>query len=313
MNRRDCLKAGAAGMTAWAAPLRGVAASAQTQPESRPESPAITKPIPKPVAGGAISLPVIGLGTWQTFDVGTEPERANLGRLLREFAARGGRVIDSSPMYGRSEEVAGSLIAAAHLRAALFVATKVWIRGRDAGIAQMNDSMRKLGADPIDLMQVHNLLDIDTHLATLAEWKKAGRVRHVGITHYTEGAYAEVEKALERHAVDFLQINYSIGERAAERRLLPMARERGIAVIANRPFAGGALFRRLRAQPLPDWAAQIGCDSWAQLMLKFVVSHPAVTCAIPATSKLEHLTDNLRAGVGLLPDAAMRARIAALA
>ncbi|MBL8521082.1 MAG: aldo/keto reductase [Betaproteobacteria bacterium] len=297
--RRSLLAAGAAG-AAGAAVMAGSGA----WPVSA-ASPMARKPIP----GSGESLPVIGIGTWQSFDVGAEA-MPNLAAILGAFAEGGGTVIDSSPMYGRSESVAGELIQRANLRRKLFVATKVWTTGREAGIAQMNDSLKKLRADPIDLMQVHNLQDLDTHLATLSDWKKAGRVRYVGITHYTAGAYASVERALEKHAVDFLQINYSIGEREAEKRLLPMARERKIAVIANRPFAGGDLFRRLRSTPLPAWAAEIDCVSWAQLMLKFVVAHPAVTCAIPATSRIEHLRDNLGGGMGRMPDEAMRGRIA---
>jgi diketogulonate reductase-like aldo/keto reductase len=256
-------------------------------------------------------LPVIGLGTWQTFDVGTgQAERAPLAEVLSAFAALGGRLIDSSPMYGRSEEVAGDLASTLGLRDKLFVATKVWTQGRTAGIRQMEDSMRKLRARPIDLMQVHNLLDVQTHLATLRDWKKQGLVRYIGITHYTAGSHAEVARVLQSETVDFVQINYSVGEREAEQRLLPLAQERGVAVIANRPFAGGEVIRRLRDRPLPSWAAEIDCSSWAQILLKFVVSHPAVTCAIPATSKLAHLQDNMRAGSGRLPDGKLRAAIA---
>jgi aryl-alcohol dehydrogenase-like predicted oxidoreductase len=257
---------------------------------------------------------VIGLGTWQTFDVGASAaERASLSEVLRAFAEEGGKVLDSSPMYGSSEEVAGDLAAALGLRPRLFVATKVWTTGKAAGIRQMEDSMRKLRARPVDLMQVHNLVDVDTHLETLREWKEEGRVRYVGVTHYTAGGAEAVARLVERRPVDFVQINYSIGERDAERRLLPLARERGVAVIANRPFAGGSLFRRLRERPLPGWAAEIDCGSWAQLLLKFVVSHPAVTCAIPATSRVEHLRDNMGAGRGRLPGEELRARIASLA
>ena len=256
-------------------------------------------------------LPVLGLGTWQTFDVGTDSAaRAPLESVLREFSAMGGKLIDSSPMYGRSEEVAGDLIAKLGLREKLFIATKVWTSGKTAGIAQMEASIEKLKAKPIELLQVHNLLDVDTHLRTLAEWKRAGLVRYVGVTHYTPSAYDAVAKVISTHKLDFLQINYSVGEREAEQRLLPMARERGIAVIVNRPFAGGDLFRRLRDTPLPAWATEIDCTSWAQLMLKFVISHQAVTCVIPATSRVEHLRDNMRAGTGRMPDEKMRARIA---
>lgn len=257
-------------------------------------------------------LPALGLGTWQTFDVGTEAAgRAPLENVLREFAALGGKLIDSSPMYGRSEEVAGDLIATLGLREKLFIATKVWTSGRVAGVAQMEDSMRKLKARPVELLQVHNLLDAETHLRTLAEWKREGRVRYIGVTHYTPSAYDTVAKVIRAHQLDFLQINYSVGEREAEQRLLPLARERGIAVIINRPFAGGELFRRLRNTPLPSWATEIDCSSWAQLMLKFVISHPSVTCAIPATARVEHLRDNMGAGLGRMPDEKMRSRIAA--
>jgi diketogulonate reductase-like aldo/keto reductase len=214
-------------------------------------------------------------------------------------------------MYGRSEQVVGDVAAKLGVQSRLFLATKVWTTGKTAGIRQMEDSMRKLRAARIDLMQVHNLVDVDTHLATLAEWKRAGRVRYVGITHYTAGGHDAVARLIAARPLDFVQINYSVGEREAERRLLPLAQERGTAVLANRPFAGGDLFARLRRRPLPAWAAEIDCDSWAQVLLKFVISHPAVTCAIPATSRAAHLRDNMKAAHGRLPDAALRARIAA--
>lgn len=267
----------------------------------------LTKPIP---ASGE-ALPVIGMGTWQTFDVGTPPEeRKPLEEVLAEFSQAGGKLIDSSPMYGDSEGVVGDLTAKLGVRQKLFIATKVWIEGATAGIRQMEESMRKLRADPIDLMQVHNLVDVDTQLQTLNEWKRRGRVRYIGVTHYTASAYDAVAKVIASHKVDFLQINYSVKEREAEQRLLPMAKERGIAVIANRPFAGGELFRRLAGKPVPAWAAEIDCASWSQLMLKFVISHPAIVCAIPATSKVEHLRDNMKAGLGRMPDEKLRARIA---
>jgi diketogulonate reductase-like aldo/keto reductase len=257
-------------------------------------------------------LPVIGLGTWQTFDVGANAaERAPLEEVLREFAAMGGRLIDSSPMYGNSEEVVGDIAARLGLRPKLFIATKVWTSGKAAGIRQMEESMRKLRAKPIDLMQVHNLLDAEAHLETLRTWKRQGIVRYIGVTHYTEGAHEAVSRIIAAQPVDFIQINYSVGERGAEQRLLPLALERGVAVIANRPFAGGDVFRRVRSKPLPPWAAEIDCASWAQLLLKFVVSHPAITCAIPATAKVEHLRDNMKAGYGRMPDEKLRALIAA--
>lgn len=267
----------------------------------------LTKPIP--ATGEA--LPVIGMGTWQTFDVGTAPEeRKPLEEVLAEFSLAGAKLIDSSPMYGNSEAVVGDLSTKLGLRRKLFVATKVWTEGATAGVRQMEESMRKLRADPIDLMQVHNLVDVETQLQTLNEWKRKGRVRYIGVTHYTASAYDAVAQVISSHKVDFLQINYSVKEREAEQRLLPLAKERGIAVIANRPFAGGEVFRRLGGKPVPPWAAEIDCASWSQLMLKFVVSHPAVTCAIPATSKVEHLRDNMKAGFGRLPDEKLRTRIA---
>jgi len=261
-------------------------------------------------------IPAIGLGTWQTFDVGASAaERAPLLEVLREFAALGGRVIDSSPMYGRSEEVAGELMRAIGAPDNMFVATKVWTRGEAEGITQMRASLAKLAATkakPLDLMQVHNLVDVDTHLATLTAWKREGRIRYVGITHYTESAYGDVAALIEKQkpgAIDFLQINCSVAERSAEQRLLPLAAKRGIAVIVNRPFAGGELLRRLRDVPLPGVAKEIGATSWAQLLLKYVLSHPAVTCAIPATSKVTHLRDNMASMSGELPTEKQRAQI----
>ncbi|MGH7517691.1 MAG: aldo/keto reductase [Gemmatimonadales bacterium] len=303
-TRRDALRLIGVGMAGlFTAPSAGARATSRVRPAA-----ILTRRIPS--SGEAI--PVIGVGTWQTFDVGRAPaERAPLEEVLGAFVALGGRVIDSSPMYGNSEAVVGDLAAKLGLRSKLFVATKVWTSGKASGIEQMEDSMRKLRADPIDLMQVHNLLDVRTHLDTLADWKREGRVRYIGVTHYTAGSHDDVAQVILSRPVDFIQINYSVGEREAERRLLPLARERGVAVIANRPFAGGDLFRRLRSKPLPAYAAEIGCESWAQLLLKFIVSHPAITCAIPGTSKVEHLRDNMRAGEGRLPDEVLRARIAA--
>jgi diketogulonate reductase-like aldo/keto reductase len=268
----------------------------------------LTRTIPS----DGVTIPVIGLGTWQTFDVGAGPgERAPLADVLATFVELGGQVLDSSPMYGRSEEVVGDLAASLGLHAKLFIATKVWIEGKMAGIRQMEESMRKLRVTRVDLMQVHNLVDVHSHLDTLRGWKRDGRIRYTGVTHYTAGGHEAVARVVASRPVDFVQINYSVGEREAERRLLPLAQERGAAVIANRPFGGGDLLRRLRGKPLPAWAADIDCDSWAQVLLKFVVSHPAVTCAIPATSRAAHVRDNMRAAYGRLPDGQLRARIAA--
>lgn len=256
-------------------------------------------------------LPVIGLGTWQTFDVG-EAATAPLEAVLRAFVDLGGKLLDSSPMYGRSELVAGALAEKIGVRGKLFMATKVWTRGKEEGIAQMKASMAHLRSDPIDLMQIHNLVDAKEHFETLRVWKKEGRVRYIGVTDYRADGHEEVARWVEKGGLDFIQINYSVAEREAEKRLLPLAADKGVAVIVNRPFAGGDVLRRLLAKPVPDWAGEAGCSSWAQLLLKFVVSHPAVTCAIPATSKEHHLRDNMAAGSGILPDGPMRDRIAAL-
>jgi diketogulonate reductase-like aldo/keto reductase len=256
-------------------------------------------------------LPVIGVGTWQTFDVGADAAaRAPLREVLKLMAQAGRGVVDSSAMYGSSEAVAGDLMAELGLRDKLFVATKVWTSGRDAGIKQMETSFRRLSVERMDLMQVHNLVDVATHTETLKQWKQKGRVRYIGITHYTSSAYAEVERLLKTGAYDFLQINYSLAERDSEKRLLPLAKDRNVAVIANRPFAEGALFRQAKGKALPPWAAELGIASWAQYFLKWIVSHPAVTCAIPGTGKPEHMKDNLGAGLAPMPDEKTRKRMA---
>ncbi len=257
------------------------------------------------------ALPVVGLGTWQTFDVGaTQAAREPLKEVLREFARAGGSVIDSSPMYGNSETVAGDIAQELGLHKQLFLATKVWTSGRDAGVRQMEESFRRLRAKRMDLMQVHNLVDYRTHLETLRRWKEQGKVRYIGVTHYTSSAYDQLARVIAGEELDFVQFNYSLDEREAEKRLLPLAAEKQLGVLVNRPFAEGRLFRRAAGKPLPPWAKEIGCASWAQFFLKFIVSHPAVTCAIPATSKAAHLTDNMRGGFPPMPDAAMRERMA---
>jgi diketogulonate reductase-like aldo/keto reductase len=257
------------------------------------------------------SIPVIGLGTWQTFDVGSSAaERSPREAVLRTFADSGGRLIDSSPMYGRAEEVVGDLSTRLGVNPQLFIATKVWTQGRAAGIRQMEASMHKLERSRIDLLQVHNLVDVDVHLDTLDGWQREGRVRYIGITHYNSSAHDEVARVLASRRIDFVQINYSVAERNAERRVLPLAQERAIAVLVNRPFAEGALLRRLADRPLPAFAAELECRTWAELLLKFVIAHPAVTCAIPATSSVTHLQENMRAAVGVLPDRTQCERIA---
>jgi diketogulonate reductase-like aldo/keto reductase len=257
-------------------------------------------------------LPVVGCGTYRGFDVPLRgPAYDQLPGVLEALFAARGSVIDSSPMYGRAEAVAGALLAASKTHDRAFVATKVWTRGRDAGIAQMQQSVDLLGTKQIDLMQIHNLLDWKTHLATLRSWKESGRIRYLGVTHYTESAFADLEAIMRAESLDFVQFNYSAVDRAAERRLLPLAAERGIAVIVNYPLASGAALRRVSGRPLPDWVVEIDCTSWSQLLLKFVVGHPAITCAIPGTGNAEHMADNARAGLGQMPDEAMRDRIAA--
>ncbi|CAN5830949.1 aldo/keto reductase [soil metagenome] len=257
-------------------------------------------------------LPVIGCGTWRTFDVDGQPQQhAPLAEVLNILFAAGGSVIDSSPMYGAAEGVVGDLLAAAGTRDKAFLATKVWTSGRDSGVAQMKKSMALLKTDRIDLMQIHNLVDWRSHLPTLRAWRAEGRIRYVGVTHYTESAHDELEKVLRAEAWDFVQINYALDDRAVERRLLPLAAERGIAVIVNQPFGGGGLLRKLSSRPLPDWAGEIGCESWAQILLKFVLAQPAVTCAIPGTGKPGHMADNVQAGLGAYPDAALLKRMVA--
>jgi diketogulonate reductase-like aldo/keto reductase len=257
-------------------------------------------------------VPAIGLGTWRTFDVGASPSvRAPLREVLQRFVELGGHVVDSSPMYGASESVVGDLATELGVGDRLFLATKVWTSGREAGIAQMEQSLRRLRARRLDLMQIHNLLDWPTHLRTLRDDQQAGRLRYVGVTHYTASAYDELERVLRSEPLDFVQVNYSLGEREAERRILPLARDRGVAVLVNRPFTGGGLFERVRGEALPPWAAEGRYESWAQVFLRWILGHPAVTCVIPATSRVQHLADNMRAGFGPLPDEAERARVAA--
>ncbi|MCM2288962.1 MAG: aldo/keto reductase [Sulfuritalea sp.] len=260
-------------------------------------------PVTRPIPADGRRLPVIGLGTWQTFDVGADATaRARLGHLLARFAELGGEVIDSSPMYGSAEAVVGDLARERRLRPRLFLATKVWTQGKAAGMAQMEESLRRLHAPRIELMQIHNLTDWQRQLPTLRAWKVAGRIRYLGITHYHPSAYAEIEQILRREPLDFLQINYSLAEQESAQRLLPLAAEHGVAVIANRPFAEGALFGRVKDRTLPAAAvAEHGCRSWAQVFLRWILAHPAVTCVIPASSRIEHLEDNMAAGISALP------------
>ena len=299
MTRRRFLQASTGGMLSIALRARAAGAGGGAM---------ASRPIPR---SGEL-LPVVGLGTWQTFDVGSSAEeRAPLAEVMRLFLQGGGRVVDSSPMYGRAEAVAGDLVAAANPSPRAFLATKVWTTGKASGEAQMRESMRRLRTDRVDLMQVHNLLDWETHLPVLRAWKEQGRIRYLGITHYAPSSFPLLERLVTTEKLDFLQLPYSIASREAEKRLLPAAADAGVAVLVMRPFEEGALFSAVRGKALPTWAAEIGAASWAQIFLKFVFSHPAVTSAIPATRRPDHMADNLAAGTGPFPDDRMRRRMAA--
>ena len=277
-----------------------IAPHALARPPGEPPSVMTRRPIPS--TGEA--LPVIGCGTWIGFDVPPDAESlARLAAVVDTLFAAGGSAFDSSPMYGRSEEVTGELLAARPPDArSAFIATKVWTSGRAAGIEQMERSLRLLGR--VDLMQVHNLVDWKVHLPTLRRWKAEGRIRYVGVTHYTSSAYPELEAVMRAEPLDFVQVDYALDDRAAEQRILPLAAERGIAVLVNRPFGGGDLVKRLASQPLPTWATEIDATTWSQVLLKFVLSHPAVTCVIPGTGNPLHMAENAHAGSGTIPDRA---------
>lgn len=267
----------------------------------------ITRPIPS--TGEA--MPVVGLGTWPVFDVGDSAAvRAPLKAVVAALVGAGGRMIDTSPMYGRSEAVVGDLVAELGVRNKVFLATKVWTSGRQSGIDEMQRSARRLKTPVLDLIQVHNLVDWQTQLATLRDMKAKGQVRYIGITHYTTSALPELARILDNEpGIDFVQCGYSLQTRDAETRLFPTCLARKVAVIVNQPFEQGDLFRRVRGKALPPWAAEFDCASWAQLFLKYLIAEPAVTCVIPATGNPGHMADNLKAGFGRLPDAVQRAQI----
>jgi diketogulonate reductase-like aldo/keto reductase len=247
-------------------------------------------------------LPVIGLGTWQTFDVAeSDSEREPLKDVLEMLLAKGGRVVDSSPMYGRSEEVVGDLSTALKVNEKLFIATKVWTNGKDAGIRQMNESFRLLRRRKLELMQIHNLTDWQTHLKTLRSWKEEGKIKYIGLTHYTQSAHDRLASIIKTEEVDFIQVNFNIMDRNAEKRLLPLAMEKNVSVLVNQPFESGSLFQRVKGKQIPSWATEFDCNSWAQFFLKYIVAHPAVTSVIPGTSKVHHMLDNAGAGFGRLP------------
>ncbi len=274
--------------------------------------PAQPQPLARAVPSSGTSLPVVGLGSWITFNVGDDPQgRAAAAAVVAAFFAAGGRLIDSSPMYGSAQEVIGASLAALR-QPPLFAADKVWTRGAERGDAQIATSRQRWRlARPFDLLQVHNLLDWETQLPRLFAMKQDGQLRHVGITTSEGRRHRDVEALVRQHPLDFVQLSYNLLDREAEERLLPLAADRGTAVLVNRPFRQGALLQQLQHHPLPGWAAEIGCRHWAQVALKFVVSHPAVTCAIPATSQVAHVRQNMDAARGPMPDAALRRRMAA--
>jgi diketogulonate reductase-like aldo/keto reductase len=264
----------------------------------------------KPVHSSGEQLPVVGLGTWITFNVGRDPQgRRRSADVVRAFLSDGGRVIDSSPMYGSAQSVVGEALRQRDLPGTHFSADKVWTSGD--GAEQVEESRRLWGVPRLDLLQVHNLLAWEKQLPLLLAMKRQGRVRYVGITTSEGRRHAEFEQVMRSQPLDFVQLTYNIVDRAAEQRLLPLARERGMAVMANRPFQEGALLRRLQRVPLPGWASELRCTTWAQAVLKFIVSHPAVTCAIPATTRVDHVRENLAAATGPMPDESMRRRMAA--
>lgn len=263
----------------------------------------------RPIPASGEQLPVIGLGTYDVFDVASTAETiATRKEIVDILVGEGGSVIDTSPMYNRSEEVIGDVIAAGVPRERLFLATKVWTDGKASGEAQMQESAELMRTDVIELMQVHNLRDTAVHMATIRDWQDEGRIRYNGLTHYRADAHDDLEAAMMRHKPQFIQINYSLGEREADDRLLPLAQDMGTAVLINRPFQAGALFRAVGDRPLPDWATPFA-NTWGQFFLKYIISHPAVTSVIPATSKPHHMRDNAEAGFGPLPDAAVRRRM----
>lgn len=286
----------------------GIAALTVTHPEESSATGAILRKIPK----SGERLPVIGLGTYDAFDIGNNAsDRDAAKEVLKRFVELGGAIVDSSPMYGRAESIVGELSTELNVNSKLWIATKVWTSGRESGIAQMNDSLHKMRREKIELMQVHNLQDAKTHLGTLRDWKKSGKIKYLGVTHYHAGAYDLLEQAIKSGEMDFVQFNYSIVEREAEQRLLKLAADVGTAVIANRPYANGRVFSAVKGKPLPAWASEIDCASWGQFFLKYILGHPAVTCVIPATRNPKHLIDNMGAGQGRLPDEAMRRKMAA--
>lgn len=261
------------------------------------------------IPGTQETLPVVGLGTSDEFEALNDTNADVLRNVLRRFHGLGGTLVDTAPIYGNAESVIGGLVAELELAEDLFVATKVRTSGRDAGLEQMERSRELLGKRPLDLMQVHSLVDWHVQLRNLRQWKEEGHVRYIGVTHSRLSAFGELERVMRSEPLDFVQFNYSFTEPQAEERLLPLAADRGIAVMVNRPFENGALFGAVQGRPLPDWAAEFDCESWAQFSLKYILAHPAVTCVIPATSNPKHVADNMGAGTGRLPEENTRRRM----
>ena len=296
MNRREFLRLGAG------AALLTAAGQARS----------VDVPARAVIPSSGLSVTRVGLGTWRTFDAGRDPaRRARLAEVLRVLVAGGGEVVDTSPMYGSSPAVLGDLAHDAGLRDRLFLATKVWTSGRDAGEAQLEEQLRRLRTDRLELLQVHNLVDWRTQLATLRRWQEAGRTRHIGITHYLPGAADELERIVRSERIDFVQFALSLEEPRAAGRLVGVCADHGVAFIANRPFAEGAAFGRVRGRELPPWAAELGIATWGQFLLKWILAHPGVTCTIPGTGDPAHMAENLAAARGPAPDASQRDRLAA--
>lgn len=308
MNRREFIRLGA-GSAALACGLKAQAVNLSPLQKSLIPS---SSPGPGPATAGGRQVARLGLGTWRVFDVGSDlTMRTRLVEVLRAFAAAGGDVVDTSPMYGSAETVLGDLAAETGLRERLFFATKVWTSGAEAGIAQMESSLRKLRTGRVELMEIHNLLDWRAHLPNLRRWKEEGRIAYLGVTHYSAGALDDLTRVVRREKLDFVQYALSLEEPQAAGDFLKLCADRGVAFIANRPFAEGAAFAKVRGQPLPPWAAELGITSWAQFLLKWILAHPEVTCGIAGTSRVEHLQDNLNAARGPALNVADRDRLAA--
>ena len=299
IHRRTVIKTGLALGATMLLPPAGLGAQAQ---------PLLQKKIPS----SGESIPIIGIGTARRYeDVKTDEEKAPLRETLRQFQALGGKVIDSSPSYGTAEAVVGELADGLKIRDALFLATKVSLRnvGREAGVAQIEQSFKRLRANKIDLLAVHNLRDTDTQLRTLREMKQAGRIRYVGITTSFDNQYGEFEQVMKKETLDFIQVDFALDNRDAGERIIPLAGDRGMAVMINLPFGRGRLFKAVQGKKLPEWAGEFDCQSWPQFFLKYIVSHPAITCAVPGMARPEYVVDNLGAARGRLPDGAARRKM----